>query len=140
MQIKNVARSGFRPATMLPQHPFWGNNAKGSRMTNEQTPNARTHSADTPRSQGRAGDFARGEPEATDRLNGRSGGGDSGGGAYPNPHSGKEGKGGKDGFMGSGGQTEMAYHGTGQLGRQKVGGNANAPARKTGSEAEKDKS
>lgn len=40
-----------------------------------------------------------------DKLNGRQGGGDSGGGAYPNPHTGKEG-GGKDGFLGSGGQTE----------------------------------
>jgi hypothetical protein len=59
---------------------------------------------------------------------GRSGGGESGGGAYPNPHSGKEPK--KDGFMGSGGQSEMPYHGTGQLGGEDAGGNANAPADK----------
>jgi hypothetical protein len=58
-------------------------------------------------------------------LQGRGGGGDSGGGAYPNPHSGK--KPGKDGFMGSGGQTGMAYHGTGQLGEEE-GDNPNAPA------------
>ncbi|WP_116090633.1 hypothetical protein [Sphingomonas crusticola] len=35
---------------------------------------------------------------------GRSGGGESGGGAYPNPHTGKKPK---DGFMGHGGQTEI---------------------------------
>jgi hypothetical protein len=61
-----------------------------------------------------------------DKLNGRQGGGDSGGGAYPNPHDGKEG--GKDGFTGSGGQTEMPYHGPGQLGEEETGDNPNAPA------------
>ncbi len=62
---------------------------------------------------------------------GRTGGGDSGGGAYPNPHSGK--KPGNGGFMGHGGQTEMPYHGEGQLGEEDVeGGNANSPAKKTG--------
>ena len=58
-------------------------------------------------------------------------GGESAGGAYPNPHSGKDGK--ADGFMGHGGQTEMPYHGSGQLGAQKTGDNANAPATTTGS-------
>lgn len=62
------------------------------------------------------------------KHNGRQGGGDSGGGAYPNPHSGKEG-GGKDGFTGSGGQTEKPYHGPGQLGEEEAGGNPNAPAK-----------
>ena len=71
----------------------------------------------------------RGDPEAADKMNGRSGGGDSGGGAYPDPHTGKEGDAG--GFMGHGGQTEMPYHGHGQLGGDVVGGNANAPAQKT---------
>jgi hypothetical protein len=56
-------------------------------------------------------------------------GGESGGGAYPNPHKGKKPEGG--GYMGHGGQTEMPYHGTGQLGEEKVGENSNAPARKT---------
>ena len=66
------------------------------------------------------------EPEA---QTGRKGGGQAGGGAYPNPHSGKGETGG--GFMGHGGQTEMPYHGGGQLGEQDVGGNENAPASKT---------
>jgi hypothetical protein len=57
---------------------------------------------------------------------GRGGGGDSGGGAYPNPHSGR--KPSKDGFMGSGGQSGMEYHGAGQLGEKKEKGNPNAPA------------
>jgi hypothetical protein len=61
-----------------------------------------------------------------DKLDGRHGGGESGGGAYPNPHSGKEGA--KDGFTGSGGQTEMPYHGQGQLGEDETGDNPNAPA------------
>jgi hypothetical protein len=58
--------------------------------------------------------------------NGRGGGGESGGGAYPKPHRGKEG--GKDGFAASGGQTEMPYHGRGRLGDEKTGDNPNAPA------------
>ncbi|HEU0100545.1 MAG TPA: hypothetical protein VFQ67_17425 [Allosphingosinicella sp.] len=61
------------------------------------------------------------------KQNGRSGAGESGGGAYPNPHSGKRG-GGKDGFTGTGGQTEMPYHGPGQLGEEETGDNPNAPA------------
>ncbi len=57
---------------------------------------------------------------------GAEGAGQSGGGAYPNPHSGSKGK--SDGYMGHGGQSEMDYHGTGQLGGDKVGENANSPA------------
>lgn len=101
-------------------------------MANKETPNRHTNSADNPGSWGQAGDLARGDPEAREKLNGRVGGGDSGGGAYPNPHSGKE-SGGREGFMGHGGQTEMPYHGSGQLGEDDVGGNANMPAKKTGS-------
>jgi hypothetical protein len=65
-----------------------------------------------------------------DKLSGRRGGGDSGGGAYPNPHSGKEAEDGdKDGFLGRGGQTEMPYHGHGRLGEEETGDNPNAPAK-----------
>ena len=63
-------------------------------------------------------------PEVLDEEN--EAGGESQGGAYPNPHKGKEAK--KDGFMASGGQSEMAYHGTGQLGERKTGDNPNAPS------------
>jgi hypothetical protein len=66
---------------------------------------------------------------APEAKTGRTGGGDSGGGAYPNPHTGKEDKKAGGGFMGHGGQTEMPYHGTGQLGGDKTGGNANSPTR-----------
>ncbi|HEX6374764.1 MAG TPA: hypothetical protein VFZ91_03485 [Allosphingosinicella sp.] len=61
-----------------------------------------------------------------DKLNGRAGGGDSGGGPYPNPHRGKRES--KDRFTGGGGQTDRAYHGHGRLGDEAVGDNANAPA------------
>jgi hypothetical protein len=74
--------------------------------------------------------------ENKDTLAGRTGGGDSGGGAYPNPHTGK--KPGNDGFMGHGGQTEMPYHGTGRLGEEDVGGNENSPAGKTKPGKDKD--
>jgi hypothetical protein len=107
-------------------------------MANEEGPNSTTHSSDNPRSWGQAGDLARGDPENQEKMNGRSGGGDSGGGAYPNPHTGKEGGGGKEGYMGHGGQTEMPYHGSGQLGDQDVGGNENAPAEKTKPGEDKD--
>ena len=99
-------------------------------MNDPKPPNASTHSSDNPRSWGAAGDLARGDPDEVEKFNGLSGGGQDGGGAYPNPHTGKEG-GGKDGYMGHGGQTEMPYHGTGQLGEDGTGDNANAPARKT---------
>jgi hypothetical protein len=51
--------------------------------------------------------------------------GESGGGAYPNPHTGKEDTG-KGGFHG--GQSVMGYHGKGQLGSDDVGDTENAPA------------
>lgn len=78
----------------------------------------------------RVGYIAPGNPEVLDVESedeaARESGGESGGGAYPNPHKGKEPK--KDGFMASGGQTEMAYHGPGQLGERKTGDNPNAPS------------
>lgn len=53
-------------------------------------------------------------------VHGRSEGGESGGGSYPNPHAGKTGT--NTGFMAHGGQTDIAYHGGGQAGED--GGNA----------------
>lgn len=61
------------------------------------------------------------------------GAGESQGGAYPNPHSGKSGKkGGPSSSMGHGGQSGIAYHGHGQLGETDVEGqdNTNAPTKK----------
>jgi len=54
-------------------------------------------------------------------------GGESQGGAYPNPHTSKEDAGESEGFHG--GQSKTAYHGTGQLGEQDVDGqqNVNSP-------------
>jgi hypothetical protein len=49
--------------------------------------------------------------------------GESGGGPYRNPHSGK-----KPGNW-HGGQTEQAYHGAGQLGEQKTAEQPNAGSR-----------
>ena len=69
------------------------------------------------------------DQEKVERETGTKGAGQSGGGAYPNPHDGKKGK--SDGFFGHGGQSDMEYHGTGQLGDQKTEANANAPARKS---------
>jgi hypothetical protein len=105
-------------------------------MNNPETPNSTTNAPDDANSRGQSGDLARGDPDKKESFNGLSGGGQTGGGAYPNPHTGKEG--GNDGFMGHGGQTEMPYHGTGQLGEDKTGGNANAPAAKTKTGESKD--
>jgi hypothetical protein len=71
----------------------------------------------------------RSKTEGAEAISGREGGGDSGGGAYPNPHTGKEGSS-REGLFGSGGQTEMPYHGGQQLGEQDVGGNVNAATEK----------
>jgi hypothetical protein len=57
----------------------------------------------------------------------RGGAGESGGGAYPNPHSGKDDHPG-DGFLGHGGQTDIAYHGPEQLGDDQVGQDQNPNA------------
>jgi hypothetical protein len=71
---------------------------------------------------------ADGGDAAEQAIASRPGGtGESGGGAYPNPHTGKEDHPG-DGFLGHGGQTDIGYHGSGQLGDQKVGGDENPNA------------
>ncbi len=59
--------------------------------------------------------------EASPRPDGPSQAGESGGGAYPNPHSGKDGDGHQDGQSGAPG-----YYGGGQLGDKDVGDNDNA--------------
>jgi hypothetical protein len=97
-------------------------------MAEREGPDARTDSPDNARSWGASGDIDRRDPDAAPEMNGREGGGDSGGGAYPNPHTGKDGgDGDREGFLGHGGQTKMEYYGTGRLGGKDVGGNANAP-------------
>ena len=48
----------------------------------------------------------------------RGSGGDSAGGAYQNPHEGKAGDSDTGGFLGHGGQTDIAYHGGGQAGTE----------------------
>lgn len=57
-------------------------------------------------------DGLKGAPDgvAESDTHGKSGGGESAGGAYPNPHSGKEGK----SSPSHGGQTDITYHGGGQ--------------------------
>jgi hypothetical protein len=62
---------------------------------------------------------------------GRDGKNESAGGAYPNPHRGKTPQNKPADFTGHGGQTEMAYHGTGQLGEEEIPGedNPNAPTK-----------
>lgn len=74
----------------------------------------------------------------TIQTHGRKEAGESGGGFYPNPHRGKKPHAGPDEFMGHGGQTEIAYHGTGQLGETDVEGetNVNAPTGSTASLAD----
>jgi len=75
------------------------------------------------------GDAGKGAPDGVSaapdagggaHVHGRTKGGESGGGAYPNPQTGKTGK--NSGLMGHGGQTEIGYHGGGQAGDQ--GGDA----------------
>ena len=74
------------------------------------------------------------EPNPPDRngeLASRRGGaeqtGESGGGPYPNPHSGKD-KDESGDFKG--GQSDQAYYGSGQLGEDKLDKTRNAPSTK----------
>ncbi len=56
-------------------------------------------------------------------THGRSSGGESGGGSYANPHTGKEAEGESEGF--GGGQSEQGYYGGGKLDGEE------APSRET---------
>lgn len=58
-------------------------------------------------------------------THGRSGGGESGGGAYPNPETGKEERGESGNF--GGGQSEQDYFGGGQLDGKEAPHKATAP-------------
>jgi hypothetical protein len=58
-------------------------------------------------------------------THGRSKGGDSGGGAYPNPHTGKEERGDSGDF--GGGQSEQGYYGGGQLNGEEAPHEETAP-------------
>ena len=61
--------------------------------------------------QAAGGDGHKGEQHGIDHPSGKTGGGESGGGGYPNPQAGKKPKSG--GFMGHGGQSHIDYSGTG---------------------------
>jgi hypothetical protein len=73
----------------------------------------------------------RSPPDENGELASRRGGqeqkGESGGGAYPNPHSGKGDKG-ESGDV-KGGQSNQAYYGKGQLGEKDVGETPNDPSK-----------
>src|SRR3546814_14091818 len=55
-------------------------------------------------------------PDCVDQeeVSGRTGGGESGGGPYPNHHTGKDGDSNYGGNLGHGGQTENDYYDTGE--------------------------
>jgi hypothetical protein len=52
--------------------------------------------------------------------------GESGGGTYSNPYSGRDENDGEGGFLGHGGQSRQGYYGKGQLGDKDVGESENA--------------
>ncbi|WP_375419683.1 hypothetical protein [uncultured Sphingomonas sp.] len=57
-----------------------------------------------------------GKPDGVNESDARTAGGESGGGGYDNPHTGKDGNSDANGILGHGGQTEIGYHGGGQAG------------------------
>jgi len=75
-------------------------------------------------------DGLKGAPDGTNTPDaaGRGGSGESGGGPYPNPHTGKSAKERREGFGEHGGQSVAGYHGPKQLGDREVepGGNPNS--------------
>ena len=66
------------------------------------------------------------DKEIASRQSGQNLAGESAGGPYPNPHSGKD-EGAKTGEF-KGGQSNQAYYGKGQLGEKDVGETENAPS------------
>ncbi len=73
--------------------------------------------SDTQPMQADGGGSDRDAPDGVENAPAKHGGGESAGGAYPNPQTGKTPE--NDGFMGHGGQTEIDYSGS-------KGGKANA--------------
>lgn len=71
---------------------------------------------------GKGGTIKRADGVGQDRVASREGAGESGGGAYPNPHRGRDSANDPATLLGHGGQSEQAYHGGGQLGEQSTGG------------------
>jgi hypothetical protein len=93
-------------------------------MTDEKQPIQADGSGTEPRMVDENGELAarRGEGQA----------GESGGGPYPNPHSGKDASAhGPDKLMGHGGQSEQAYYGGNQLGERKMARQSNAGSRES---------
>lgn len=66
------------------------------------------------------------DPAAAGRPDMQGNEGQSGGGAYPNPHNDPANGDPEDGFMGHGGQSDMRYYGDRQLGSDQVGERENA--------------
>jgi hypothetical protein len=62
---------------------------------------------------GKGGPIVHSDGVSDVESHGRTGGGESGGGGYPNPHTGKEARGESGGF--EGGQSMKGYYGGGQL-------------------------
>ncbi len=76
--------------------------------------------------QANGGDGRKGAPDGVSDTPAKDGSGESGGGAYPNPQTGKKPEGG--GFFGHGGQTDNRYSGPGDK-DDPDGGNRNAVTR-----------
>ncbi|MFS0773498.1 hypothetical protein [Sphingomonas sp. 1P08PE] len=75
--------------------------------------------------QASGGDGHKGADDGVGDAPAKHGGGESGGGTYPNPQTGKKPT--SQEFMGHGGQTEIDYSGPG--GKDQKGSNANAIAK-----------
>jgi len=80
--------------------------------------------ADTQPNQAMKTDGAGDDPVANAGGKDWAGGGESGGGAYPNPQTGKDGD--ESGFMGHGGQSHIDYSGPGDKDTDDAVGNENA--------------
>ena len=75
--------------------------------------------SNTPNQAMPGGDGHKGENTGIDAPGGKEAGGESAGGGYPNPQTGKPGD--ESGFMGHGGQSHIDYSGTGAKGDEGEG-------------------